>query len=139
MRRTVAHVLDELGGVASRRELEGHGLHPELITMALAMGRIWRARRGVYVTAGMPEPLIRAVRIGGRLACVSALQFWGEPTAPDDRLHVEVRANASRLRLEERTLLHWTRRPDGTSRTIVDRETARRQAAVCAVARGASL
>lgn len=139
-------MLDHLGGVATRRRLEAEGAHPELVTLAWKVGLIRRVRRGLYVSVGTPVLFMRALRVGGQLACVSALEYFGEATEPDHRLHVLVRSNASRLRdadtgaaLDRRRgtasdsdiVLHWTRRPIEGGPAIVDRATARRQAAAC--------
>jgi hypothetical protein len=108
--------------------------------MAWKIGLIWRVRRGLYASAGTPVPFMRALRVGGQLACVSALEYFGEVTEPDHRLHVLVRSNASRLRDADTGIaghsasdlvLHWTRRPIEGGPAIVDRVTARRQAAAC--------
>jgi hypothetical protein len=129
--KTIATALVDLGGVATRRELEWAGVDPEHLTIAYAMGLIWRPRRGLYVARGTHPLVVRALQARGRLACVSALEFLDGDPAPDDRLHIAVAANASRLRVDENVVVHWSRRPPSGSRGSVDRETARRQAASC--------
>jgi very-short-patch-repair endonuclease len=67
------------------------------------------------VGAGIPEPLLQAVRVGGRATCVSALALQGFWTFPAEELHVAVSRNACRLRtpsdarrrLESGVRVHW--------------------------------
>lgn len=68
------------------------------IAWAVRWGELIRVRRGHYALVGMSEPLLRAVRVGGRLACVSALRERGVWVLGDERLHVQVAPNAARLR-----------------------------------------
>jgi len=100
-------------------------------------------RRGVFVDPGMPRDMKRAVRVGGRLACVSAAPLHGlRILSPPSDLHVEVDHHATRLRSADdrrRRLrpressqgvrLHWT--PDAGTGAIVPLEVCLRQMLGC--------
>jgi hypothetical protein len=91
-------------------------------------------RRGWYALPGVPEDAIRAARVGGRLACVSALAHHnGGVTAADQPLHVAVVRASSRLRFydAEVVVLHWSRQRLPGTRLAVSEEVARAQTARC--------
>ncbi|WP_394770083.1 type IV toxin-antitoxin system AbiEi family antitoxin domain-containing protein [Lacisediminihabitans sp.] len=139
----VLTVIHELGGIARLSELGSHGYSPELIGMLVDYGRIIRVRKGWYATTDTDDALIRAWRVGGRLACVSALAHHGFGEPDQLALHVSVPRTASRLRTahdyrqrlaehpDAAIVVHWTRRPVPGDRRAVDAEFAREQAAVC--------
>lgn len=88
------------------------------LSHALAEGSVIRLRRDAYVSPWMAEPLRWAATVGGRLACVSALAQWGCFVPPGSGLHVQVAANAARLRAPDGSprgpdhaglVLHWAR------------------------------
>lgn len=99
------------------RELRAQGISRTEIRDALALGRIARARRDVYVHQPASEPLMQALRIGGRLACASAAEALGLWVPRDGRLHVHVWEGSTRLRdprdaghrltRREGVVLHW--------------------------------
>jgi len=127
----VTEALARRGGVATRAELEGMGCDPETLQMAVDYGNAIKVRRGVYASLGTPELALRALRVGGLLACASALEFYGI-AGPSAKLHVQVAANASRFRIgDEDVVLHWKRRREYSGRLAVLPETARRQARLC--------
>ncbi len=113
-------------GVCTTADLQAAGLSPRNIATAVAHGELERLRRGVFADPGIPGAVKRAVRVGGRLPCVSAARLHGlrilrDPTA----LHVSVPSHATRLREpDDRTRmlrpadpsggvrLHWTRTLD---------------------------
>ncbi len=100
--------LRELGGIARTSELLALGYDRRRIEGAVAYGRLIRVRKGWYAERDLPEDVIEACRIGGRLACVSALSYHGILSGGNGALHIEVPANASRLRLPEReVVVHW--------------------------------
>jgi very-short-patch-repair endonuclease len=68
------------------------------LRQALALKRIFRVRHGWYSVPDAPEAGIRAVRVGGRLTGLSALESYGLGVPRAAALHVAVRATASRLR-----------------------------------------
>jgi very-short-patch-repair endonuclease len=100
------------------QELLAAGSSRRAIEASLRAGRRVRARRDVYVRQPAPEPLMQALRIGGRLACASAAEHLGLWVPRDGRLHVHVWDGSTRLRdrddrharLERREglVLHWS-------------------------------
>jgi len=126
-----AAALREFGGFATRPELIAAGCWPDMIDMSLYYRKIIRVRRGQYALPEMPPHILRALRVGGRLACVSALAHYaGEPS---DELHVLVKYGISRLGWSpgDQVVVHWSRRPVRGTRLIVAEEEARAQAANC--------
>lgn len=129
-----AEVVELLGGVAQRRELLEAGVWPDEIDLSRRYGRILKVRRGWYASLDTPRPVLRALRAGGRLACVSALAWHrGEAIPTAEPVHVLVRYGASRLR-REGAIIHWSRRYVPGSRTVVSEAEARLQAATCRAA-----
>ena len=146
----------DLGGVARASELYARG-HPAWeLRMLSEYGRIIRVRKGWYATADTSPQLLRAWRVGGRLACISALVHYGlvepddpmGPLGPESRLHIGITIGSSRLRhpdnhrerlaprQDDGVVLHWiarepSRHGDRTRRLIVPLETALDQAMVC--------
>jgi len=90
-----------LGGVAARRELLASGHDDDEIRMAADYRSIERVRNGWYVLPGGAPHVLRAWRVGGRLACVSALNHWGYALPDNGNLHVCVAAHSVRLRHPE--------------------------------------
>jgi len=97
-------------------ELRGHGMTRRDIAVALDTGLLVRARRDVYVSGAVPQTILRAARVGGRLDSVSLLRELGvfvlDRSAPD--LHVQIPRHRSRLRLPSgdaggtgRVIRHW--------------------------------
>jgi very-short-patch-repair endonuclease len=85
-------------GVVTRAQLEGAGFTAYRRQRALADGQLIRIRNGWFAAVGAPEQIVRAVRVGGRLTCASALAHRGLWTMPDSRLHIALASNACRLR-----------------------------------------
>ncbi len=120
-------LLDARGGVAHVRSLREAGLGKDRIERAAESGSLIRVRRGVYASPTAPRDVIRAARVGGRLAGASAAAFHGLWVPPHDRLVVEVPRGATRLHhpdLPDRTLTRsdpvdvlWTR----AARSAADR------------------
>jgi very-short-patch-repair endonuclease len=124
------------------RELVAAGMSRSQIAWAVGAGRLIRIRIGHFCLPGLDEATQQAVRVGGRLACVSELARRGvwvthPPVAP----HVHLTANSSRLRHPDQMTrpivpeagctLHWERlaRPPADSRVAV--HDAVRQAMAC--------
>lgn len=119
------------GGVFFTGEAYRGGDTQSILYWAVAYGSVIRARRGVYCDPGLPGAAIRALRIGGRLACVSALAHHGLGPEPPE-LHVVVPANASRLgEIGGSVVLHWSRRRLAGDRVAVSAAEAHRQAERC--------
>lgn len=113
----------------------------ELIEIALRYRSLQRVRKGWYANPHESPEVVRAWRVGGRLACLSAVAYHrGE--APPAVLHVEVPGNTSRLRsperrgkplaADERVIVHWARAASPGNRRAVDLSAASRQADRCA-------
>ncbi|MBX3097981.1 MAG: type IV toxin-antitoxin system AbiEi family antitoxin domain-containing protein [Salinibacterium sp.] len=119
------------GGVFFTDEAYRRGDTQSMLYWSVARGSIIRARRGVYCDPRLSDAALLALRVGGRLACVSALAHHGLTAAPSE-VHIVVPANASRLRKPKSSVvIHWTRRELGGDRIAVDENAARRQAARC--------
>lgn len=90
---------EEIGQViAHRHELLAAGASVRSLTSAVRSGYLIRVRRDHYALPGTCVDIVRAVRVGGQIACVSALRAGGV-FAVDPRFpHVHLRQNASRLR-----------------------------------------
>jgi len=135
--------IDNHEGLASRRELLVNGVYPDWIDVGAWYGRhIIRVRKGWYARPTERRDVIRAWRVGGRLTCVSAVEYH-EGVEPGPVLHVEVPANAVRLRdpddrrrrlaSDSAVVVHWTRHPGPGDRRAVDATHAEAVVAVCGV------
>ena len=81
------------------RELVARGMTRSQIAWAVGAGRLVRIRVGHYCLPGLDESTQQAIRVGGRLACVSELARLGAwVTEPPPSPHVHLAPNASRLR-----------------------------------------
>jgi len=150
----VAEAVEVLGGFATRDELLSMRCWAQSIDMGVYYGKILRVRQGQYASKNLPTEVLRALRVGGRLACVSALALYaagpassGIPTCPDvptgfgrwvwpelrPPLHVLVKHGSSRHGIEEgeRVVLHWSRLDLPGTRLVVAENIARAQAARC--------
>lgn len=118
------------GGIARRSDLRRMGLDDQTVRILVAHGRLIRVRQAWFALPGTHADAVRACRLGGRLACASALRLHGEPVADDGLLHVEMPANALAREPEqgwESVRLHWPRHPSPGNRATVDAGAARRQ------------
>jgi very-short-patch-repair endonuclease len=94
----VAAALSTMGGVAARPDLLARGFTGRQLGHAVSTGAVIRPRQGWYGLPSTPDVLIRAVRVGGRLCCVSAAAHLGLWVPDASLLHVAVPHNAARLR-----------------------------------------
>ncbi|WP_157127215.1 type IV toxin-antitoxin system AbiEi family antitoxin domain-containing protein [Cnuibacter physcomitrellae] len=96
--------------VWSVAQLRSAGLTKARLSGTVASGQLVRVRRGYYAGRDADSECVLAVRVGGRLTGPSALRRFGCWVPPDERLHVSLRANSSRLRsIEGRAVVHhWT-------------------------------
>ena len=88
---------------------------------ACRVGTIFRVRRGWYASAGAPVELVRAVRVGGALGCVSGCAEYGLWLPPGAVLHVSVGRGARHIKHPDTAVavrqfapdagvvLHWNR------------------------------
>ena len=98
-----------------------------------------RVRQGWYSLPDEREAVVRAARVGGRLACCSAAAHHGLAIR-GDQLHVEVAEHASRLRdsydyrrrQSGDSIVHWNGQPSSGSDVAVSVADALRQMALCA-------
>ncbi|MET0885963.1 MAG: DUF559 domain-containing protein [Mycetocola sp.] len=116
-----------LGGVAQKQRILSLGVPASALFTAVAQGLLFRPMQGWYALPTADQSVIRAVRLGGCLGCVSAAGHHGLATPPGDPLHVWVHPTASRLRtpadkhvrfqpaIDRNATLHWNRL-DGVSR-----------------------
>ena len=131
--------------VASRRELIAAGATGRVLTAAVASGALVRIRRDHYALPWTASSIQRAVRVGGRVACVSALRSMSVFAVDEDVTHVHLERDASRLRspVNRRTRLapdnragaelHWwpLLDPAGGDEAIVGIEDALAQVIRC--------
>jgi very-short-patch-repair endonuclease len=94
----IAIAIRSAGFFLRRRDLLARGFNDHAIRAALAAHLIFRVRHGWYSVPDAPEPAIRAVRVGGRLTSVSALESYGLPVPRSAVLHVAVAPTSCRLR-----------------------------------------
>ncbi|MET1044087.1 MAG: DUF559 domain-containing protein [Microbacteriaceae bacterium] len=96
-----------MGGIASAGMLLVAGHSKDAVQRAQVRGEIVRVRRGIYAAPGARPDTVRAARVGGALAGVSAAEFHKLWEPPHKTLHVSVAADA-----------HHLKHPDHTSRTL---------------------
>lgn len=108
----------------TRAELLAQGHTRRSIQAALRRGDLFHVRRDRYLAPDAHDLVVRAVRVGGRLTCLSLLESLGVFVLSNEHLHVQVSPRASRLRsphdrrkrvsrLHPRGVkLHWTDVPE---------------------------
>jgi very-short-patch-repair endonuclease len=94
----IAALVNDLGGVAHKKQLVRRGARDRDLTRAVRDGEVIRIRQGWYSTRDDDDPGVRAIRVGGRLTGISALIAAGAWVLGNFPLHVAVPRNASRLR-----------------------------------------
>lgn len=114
----IADDIRENGGFLRRRDLLALGHTDGGLRAGLRQRRIFRVRHGWYSVPDAPEPAVRAVRVGGRLTGVAALESYGLRVPRRASVDVAVPRHACRLRRpdERRERLgpadgirtHWT-------------------------------
>lgn len=90
-------LLERAGGVASTAQLAAAGVRAGQVDYAVKRGALLRLRQGWVGLPSAPLDVMRAVRLGGRLSCLSVLKTEGLWCAPDTRLHVRVPTAARNL------------------------------------------
>jgi hypothetical protein len=94
-----SEAFDELGvTVASRAQLIAAGARPRYLTAAVRNGYLLRVRRDHYARPDTPRSVLQAVRVGGRLACLSTLSHTGIFAIDHACTHIHLERGASRLR-----------------------------------------
>ncbi len=94
----LARVIQQRGGFLRRRDLLPLGFTDANLRSALGRSAIFRVRHGWYSVPGVDERAARAVRVGGRLTALSALETYGIRVPRARPLTVAVASNANRLR-----------------------------------------
>ena len=82
----------------TRAELLAQGYTRRSIQAAVRRGDLIHVRRDRYLAPEANDLLVRAVRVGGRLTCLSLLALLGVFVLRNQLLHVHVWPMASRLR-----------------------------------------
>ncbi|WP_066042609.1 type IV toxin-antitoxin system AbiEi family antitoxin domain-containing protein [Herbiconiux solani] len=93
----VLEMVSRLGGIASVAALNSRGIPSGLIHGAVERGQLERVRRGWVALPDAPVDAVRAVRVGGRVSCLSVLKSEKIWCARDSRLHIRVPARVSEL------------------------------------------
>lgn len=83
---------------ATTAQLRADGFSRSAIASAVRASAIIRARRGVYLPGDTPDVIVRSVRVGGRLTCLSLLALLGVFVTSNSKLHVHMQRSASRMR-----------------------------------------
>ena len=96
--------------ILTRGDLLAAGYSSRQLTHMVLDGRLLRPRRGLYALPQVAKSVIRSVRIGGLLGCVSAAAEMGVWVANGRRTHVWMPAHASRPRSPESSERAFTRR-----------------------------
>ncbi|MEP6844262.1 MAG: hypothetical protein ABJA11_12110 [Pseudolysinimonas sp.] len=122
----VADAIRRLGGLCHISRLARDGISPYRVQRAAARGEVTRLRTGWYSVGAPHGELVRAVRAGGAISCVSALRLRGVWTIDDDTIHVRMR-RGTRAPAVEHVRRHWSDRP------IIDPIDPVLEAARCAV------
>jgi very-short-patch-repair endonuclease len=82
------------------------------IRAAIERGELERVQRGWYCTRATDRDAVRAMRLGGRASCISALKLHGAWQPPDAGLHIGFPSHASGRRaavrgLPPQAVTHW--------------------------------
>jgi very-short-patch-repair endonuclease len=84
--------------VLTRADLIRDGMTSRAITAAVRSGALIRARQDNYLPGDAARPLVEAVRVGGRLGCLSLLALLEVFVYDSDTLHVHMERGDSRMR-----------------------------------------
>jgi hypothetical protein len=134
----------------TRADLFADGLSGRQITAAVEAGELIRARRDRYLPPDAPDEVVRAVRVGGRLTCLSLLRLHEVFVLTNSRLHVQLAPRMSRMRSPHDrahrldlaklhgTRLHWLApREDAGAATCASLVVALAHAVLCQAPRAA--
>jgi very-short-patch-repair endonuclease len=96
----------------TRQQLRAQGYTVERIRADIEAGLLERVIRGWYCRPGADRTVVQAMRLGGRLSCVSALRLYGAWSPPDVGLHLGFPSHASGRRRADRAtpegvVSHW--------------------------------
>jgi very-short-patch-repair endonuclease len=116
----------------TRSELLADGFTRRSLRRAVEEGALIHVRRDRYLRSAADERLVRAVRVGGRLTCLSLLSLMGVFVLENHALHVLVAPGASRLRSAHSTKLALGDVQPGTIRVHWAQESEQRGQATTA-------
>lgn len=104
----IAEWVVEHGGIVHRQQVLDAGVPAHRLRAAIVRGEVDRVRRYWIATANAPAALVRAARVAGRLACVSAAQFrgWWIPPGVGEAVHVTVKRDGHAP--PSGTIAHWS-------------------------------
>lgn len=129
-------------GVAPRSAFLSQGITSYALGRAVHAGQVQRVRRAWYAMPDADEHVVRAVRVGGALSCITALERAGIWVRSEPTVHVAIPANGGRLRSAADTQvvflddpsgvsLHWTTAPGVTVRSVATIVDSLAHAALC--------
>jgi hypothetical protein len=84
--------------IAETDALVANGASWRSLKAAVETGLLIRARRGHYALPGTSPHILEAVRLGGRLACISSAADQGVFALDSTFAHIHVHPSSSRLR-----------------------------------------
>jgi very-short-patch-repair endonuclease len=95
----------------TRADLIARGMSGRAIALTVSQGTPQHVRRDRYLLPAADEGIVEAVRIGGRLTCLSLLALMGVFVHRPRGLHVFVTRGSSRLRASKvrEVTYHWNR------------------------------
>lgn len=98
--------------VFSRAELLQRGGSGRDITRAVKTSTLLRLRRDHYAYPDIDERVAEAIRVGGRIGCVTLLEMIGVFVLTSAGLHLHIRPHMSRVRRRRSstTVMHWSSR-----------------------------
>lgn len=128
---SLTETIHRFGDLAATHELLAAGFGKKVLSFAANHGHIVRVRQGWYCTPDVDLVLQRAIRVGGRLGCISGAALHGMWNPPDEHLHVSLVHNACRLRRpgdmrrrlphnSAEVTTHWNTTSRDGSRLLVD-------------------
>ncbi len=122
----------------SLQGLAEHGLTRHSVSRCVANGSLIRLRNGRYVRADVPDGLIRAGRLGGRLDCVSLLAAVGVFVRRGHPLHAQFEPGTTRLPPRSPDVVaHWRRSSTVRTALAADLVEALAQSCRCQTPRDA--
>ncbi|MFC4243362.1 endonuclease domain-containing protein [Gryllotalpicola reticulitermitis] len=107
-------LLDPDYGFATRQQLRHHGVSSGELKRQLERGVLVPIGRLLVARADAHPLFLHAVRMGARIACISAAKRRGLWTMSDARLHITPRVLNSHFRADAGRLpvrVHWTKHP----------------------------
>lgn len=119
--------------VFTRAELRSSGLRGRELTALVRSGRLLRLRRDRYARPDVDPVIAEAVRIGGRVTCVSLLRLLGAFVLEAQGVHVQVEPHRSRLGCRDAAAhrVHWAEDDAASALHVTSLDAAVRHAVRC--------